>query len=61
MKPAPDLAAVLVNKMVAELLFSFPQVRKAVDRLNRTSWVEYVDELTESIAEALIAEGVPPS
>jgi hypothetical protein len=44
----------LVNRIVADMITQFPQLRAAVDRLPRAKWVGFVDELCHATGESLL-------
>jgi hypothetical protein len=49
-----EIAAGIVNMMVADILFEYPAVRKAVDKIPKEPWCEAVNQLTESVEKALL-------
>lgn len=51
-----SIANNLVNSLVAYLLFDFPSVVTAVDKLKRKVWIEHLDEAIHSVQERLIDE-----
>lgn len=51
-----ELAKLLVNKVVADVLFEFAAVRAAVDKLPPRKWLDALDEQYAEVADVLKAK-----
>lgn len=49
-----EIAAGIVNRMVADIIYEFPTVRKTVDKLKVEQWRECLDRFTDEIEEWLL-------
>lgn len=59
MRPAAevrDIANGLVSKIVADMIFEFPKLRAAIDRLPKTEWADLLTELGNSAEQTLLTK-----
>lgn len=51
-----EVAAGIVNRLLADVLFENAGVRKAVDKISPKNWQESVDEFIEETADILMTK-----
>lgn len=49
-----EVAKGIVNMMVADVLFDYSVIQKAVDKIKPALWVETLDEFEERVTEILL-------
>lgn len=50
---ADQLAVNIVNKLLGNLMFDFPAVGKAIGKLNKKGWADWLQENQDELGETL--------